>query len=93
MIIDGKEYGYTGKLSNSSNKIKNELIDLNIFGKKSYEKFIPKEYKLASITDRIELLRGLLDTDGTIKKNGEITYTTTSETLADDIIYLVRFKF
>jgi len=89
LTVDNLKFGYTGKFSESSNPFKEMLIDLNLLGKKSYEKFIPIEYKQSSVENRIELLRGLLDTDGTIKKNGEITYTTTSEQLADDVRELV----
>jgi phosphate starvation-inducible protein PhoH len=89
-IIDGYQYGYTGVKSSGNNPIKNNLIELGVFGKKSYEKFIPEHFKFAKINDRVELLRGLLDTDGTIKPNGEITFITTSERLADDIMFLVR---
>lgn len=89
LTVDNLKFGYTGKLSESSNPFKEMLIGLNLLGKKSYEKFIPIEYKQSSVENRIELLRGLLDTDGTIKKNGEITYITTSEQLADDIRELV----
>ena len=89
LTVDNLKFGYTGKISESSNPFKEMLIGLNLLGKKSYEKFIPIEYKQSSVDNRIELLRGLLDTDGTIKKNGEITYITTSEQLADDVRELV----
>lgn len=39
----------------------------------------------------MDLLRGLLDTDGTISKDRyQVSYTTTSPTLKDDIVELVR---
>lgn len=89
LIKNNYKYEYSGNILRSNNLIKNELIDLKLMGKKSYEKFIPNKYKYLSIDNKFELLRGLLDTDGTIKKNGEITYTTTSKILADDIKELV----
>lgn len=84
-IVDNYQYEYTGKVLGSFNKVKNYLIEYDLFGKCSYDKFIPNVYKTASIEDRFELVRGLLDTDGTIKKNGEITFTTTSIRLANDL--------
>jgi len=49
-------------------------------------KFIPNEYKYTSISDRVELLKGLMDTDGTVSKCGkDITYTSISERLAGDV--------
>lgn len=56
---------------------------------KSGKKFIPEIYKWGSIRQRWELLRGLMDTDGSCIKNRTI-YHTTSNRLADDIVYLVR---
>ena len=88
-VIDDHKYSFTGKILGSGNIYKNELDKLNLLGLRSYEKFIPEQYKYNSIENRIELLRGLLDTDGTIKKNGEITYVTTSKILAEDIKELV----
>ncbi len=56
----------------------------------SYERYIPAEYKYNSIDLRWELLRGLLDTDGECDKGNHVIYNTTSERLADDVIWLVR---
>ena len=52
----------------------------------SYEKFIPEIYKFGSIEQRIELIRGLFDTDGTVDKNrARVSFSTTSKQLVDDI--------
>lgn len=52
-------------------------------------KFIPKEYLFSSIEDRKEILRGLMDTDGSC--NGcRLRYCTTSARLSDDVAHLVR---
>jgi replicative DNA helicase len=51
----------------------------------SNSKHIPDIYKYSSSTDRIELLQGLLDTDGYASKSGRIQYATTSKQLADDV--------
>ena len=73
-----------------NNLIKENLCKLNLLNTKSNTKFIPDIYKYSSIDQRIEILRGLLDTDGTIKNNGDIGFTTTSEILANDVIEIVR---
>lgn len=61
-----------------------ELCDL-----KSHEKFIPDKYKYGSVEQRWELIRGLFDTDGSIGLcDGDrynVSYSTTSKRLADDI--------
>lgn len=89
--IDGYHLTYTDVVNVGNNSIKNDLVKLNLLGSNCYNKFIPKEYLYTSINNRIELLRGLLDTDGTIKENtGEIVFTSVSEQLIDDITELVR---
>lgn len=57
---------------------------------RSWEKFIPEPYLRSSLADRMELLRGLMDTDGTVDDRGRCYYTTTSERLRDDVLELVR---
>lgn len=51
------------------------------------DKYIPQEYLFDSIENRWELLRGLMDTDGTITKEpwrNPLTFNTTSKKLAYD---------
>lgn len=57
-----------------------------LWDKKSKDKYIPDEYLCGSINQRMELLRGLLDTDGTIrKKNGSILFTNISEKMIKQV--------
>lgn len=52
----------------------------------SHTKFIPQEYKASSVNDRLKVLAGIIDTDGTLCKNkSTFTITTASEKLAEDI--------
>ncbi len=51
----------------------------------SEEKFIPLAYLNASADQRLDLLRGLLDTDGTVDKLGVVSFTTSSPRLAADV--------
>jgi replicative DNA helicase len=53
-------------------------------------KFIPSEYKTASIEQRMELVRGLLDTDGWCGKDGHIEFSNLSERLIDDLMDVLR---
>lgn len=67
----------------------NRIIErLGLRGKRSYEKFVPPQYLYASPADRLELLRGLADSDGTAGSAPDIV--TTSSQLADDIEFLVQ---
>ena len=56
---------------------------------KSETKFIPREYLEGSIEQRLDLLNGLLDIDGSIdEEKGRISYYTTSPQLRDNVIEL-----
>ena len=67
------------------------IRDLNLYGKSSVDKFIPLDYKTSSREDRLDLLAGLMDTDGSLDGlKTSFDYTTKSKQLADDIAYIVR---
>lgn len=67
------------------------LKHLGLHGLRSWEKFIPEIYKRASIDDRMALLRGLCDTDGSVVKDGgAVEYSTSSFQLAEDFVELAR---
>lgn len=53
-------------------------------------KFIPDEYKQGSVEQRLDLLRGLMDSDGSIRPGTKMRYDTISERLADDFCELVN---
>jgi replicative DNA helicase len=63
--------------------------DLNLYGTNSSTKFIPHQYLINSVKNRVLLLQGLIDTDGTLNKNGTIIYTTISKQLSVDVRELV----
>jgi len=91
----GDNYDYYITTKTRSNKANNLLLfevrDLGLMGQKSHEKIIPDKYLYSSVEDRVELLRGLMDTDGHIPKNGSsIEYYTTSQILASQVMELIR---
>ena len=47
---------------NSSHPFLSKLIDLELSGKRAWEKFIPNQYLYSSVEDRVALLQGLMDT-------------------------------
>ena len=57
---------------------------------KSNSKFIPDAFKQGSLNQRLDLLSGLIDTDGHVGKNGDVSYTTVSKTMADDVCEMIR---
>lgn len=53
-------------------------------------KHIPEDFLYNSYENRLELLKGLMDTDGTCYKTGTIEFTNTNEQLIKDFEFLVR---
>lgn len=73
-----------------NNLIKEELYKLGITNTNASNKFIPDIYKYSSIQNRLDLIRGLMDTKGTVKVNGEASFCTCSKQLALDIIEITK---
>lgn len=68
-----------------------ELRALRLMGHRAESKYIPDMYFEGSIEQRWELLRGLMDTDGTVNKDGgQPSYCSTSIDLAKGVQKLVR---
>ena len=82
-------YGITRTDSSSTNAFTSELKRLGIFGNKSITKFIPNEYLIDSLENRISLLQGLNDTDG-CADGTHFEYSTSSEELSNNYAELVR---
>ena len=81
--------------------IKKKLDKLGLMGKKSTEKFIPEEYIYNSLENRLKLIQGLMDTDGSCmarrkKHVGKTTcgcsyeFSTSSKKLAEQFAFLLR---
>ena len=67
------------------------ISDFGLIGKYSHEKFIPDIYKFSSIEDRIAIIQGLMDSDGTVRKTqGGASFTSTSERLVDDLTEIIN---
>jgi len=73
------------------NIIKNEIKRIKLDTLYSYEKFIPDEYLVDSIKNRISILRGLMDSDGTVNKDGTyVSFSSTSIQLTNGIRFLIE---
>ena len=58
---------------------------------KSEDKYIPNEYLKGSVSQRFDLLNGLLDSDGSVdKEKGRVSYYTISSKLKDNVVELAR---
>lgn len=70
------------------NPVIESLRELGLWGLGSKEKFIPDAYLGGSASDRLLLLRGLMDADGTPQRAGGTEYSTSSPRLARDVAQL-----
>lgn len=77
-------------IEEKTNVMKENLKSVDLMGLRSWEKFVPTDYLNGSYRQRLELLQGLLDTDGHAGTGGNIEYCTTSPKLAKDFVYLAR---
>lgn len=74
------------------NAVQGSLVDLNLARSLSHTKFIPAMYLHASRSQRLALLQGLMDTDGTVNTiatGGAVSYSTVSPSLAKNVQYLI----
>jgi superfamily II DNA or RNA helicase len=83
----------TGKTGGShkahDNLLLHEIKKLKLRATNSSTKFIPHIYKISTIENRLQILAGLLDTDGSLSRNN-YDYISKSPTLAHDLTYIAR---
>jgi len=73
----------------NKNRLIEELKLLGLWGTGAGTKFIPKGYKLASVAVRLEILAGLMDTDGSVHLTS-FDYVSKSKRLAEDVAFISR---
>ena len=66
------------------------LKEYGLYWKKSEDKFIPDEYKYNSREVRLNLLKGLMDSDGTLNKSDRYVISLSSKKLIEDIAFICR---
>lgn len=84
MLGDGCDYNINDLALNQN------LKKLGLTDKHSNDKFVPKQYKYASMASRKQFLQGLINSDGTVVKKGCIAFYSVSLTLAKDVQWIVR---
>lgn len=91
-IIDKERFLHKDEFKNGQygvNRLHRWLEDLNLCVGCEY-KYIPDQYKFGSVEQRIELVKGLMDTDGYISKDGSMMFANTSKQLIDDFVEVIR---
>ena len=71
----------TAKYLHGITGLKVQLRALGVLG----DKHVPATYLTGSIDQRIALLQGLMDTDGTVDRHGRCEFSVTNEQLTDDV--------
>ncbi|WTL36377.1 PhoH family protein [Nocardia sp. NBC_01503] len=83
-----------GEVITIENPVTAVARQLGLAGTRSHSKFIPADYLFNTADVRLGLLQGLLDSDGgPVSQQGRtcrIQYTTVSQKLRDDVIFLVQ---
>lgn len=90
-ISSKRVHKITGVISTDFVGLRKDLQSIGMcFSRYRTEKHIPQEYLIANVNQRLDLLAGLLDTDGTlIKDEKKYQYSTTAKELKDNIVTLV----
>jgi len=78
--------GGNKKENRTKNVLHTALKELDYYN----NKHIPKNYLYNSFENRLALLQGIFDTDGTITKSGNMSITSSNPILTKDIEFLVR---
>ncbi|HEX3464138.1 MAG TPA: SNF2-related protein [Candidatus Elarobacter sp.] len=96
-IIKHAQYGYRVRMrSNADPTVRNRnvvraaLDEWGLSGRTSSTKFVPAEYLLGDVAQRLALLQGLMDTDGYVDARGHVEFYSASQDLADAVTFIVR---
>ena len=92
-ILESKGYTVNSMRKTSSNGAKiytSKSYFKKYYGMVSQSKQVPELYKLGSIEQRLGILRGLMDGDGSISSNGSSKFHSVNKQLALDVCDLVR---
>lgn len=76
-ISKAKAFGFTGLVT--------ELRKLKVFN----NKHVPEDYLWSSKDQRLALLQGLMDSDGTVSKSGNCIFTNTNKKIVDAFNHLI----
>jgi hypothetical protein len=90
---DALEYKQTSARRVAVRNCRDTLRHLGLYGMLSAGKFVPENYMRSSVTQRIALLQGLMDADGSVRCEGgrsQALFHTTSAQLANNVLEIVE---
>ena len=89
-ITYSSNYDYYLVGNGYENKINTALKELKLSGCTSDKKFIPEIYKYSSLHNKLQILQGLFDADGSAEKDAaSFEFSTTSKQLMDDVCEMI----
>lgn len=68
----------------------NQFVSAHGLSTHGDDKSIPEDYLFGSIEQRLALLQGLMDTDGTCTADGKASFSSNSKLLVEGVMWLVR---
>lgn len=85
------KHGYTWifRTISTDRKYKNYLVEKNL-NCRSENKYIPEEYLHVSVIQRRDLLKGLMDTDGSVGDKNRFSFSTVSRKLMEGFVELCQ---
>lgn len=83
-------YFQSGRLGCKGGELHNELKKWGLLDKTAGEKAVPFYYKTLPYRQRIEVLAGLLDSDGSLSSNSSYDFISKSKQLSEDVAFLAR---
>lgn len=89
-LVSGKKGCKAKTFFYKDDNLRQDLSGLKLYGCDSLSKFIPSYYKHGTVDERFDLIQGMMDTDGTVGKNGHCSYSTSSKRLAEDMAFVLR---
>lgn len=101
-----KEYGYTirrepsgkaetlflrsGEKGCKGAKLTRQLKSLGLFGCNASKKHVPIRYKTAPLKQRLEVIAGLIDTDGSLHSCSGYDFISKSKALSEDLAFMCK---
>lgn len=82
---------FRGEGAPRPNPLTEAIKTLGLWDHPGADKFVPERYLLGSVSDRVAVLQGLVDSDGSVDRRQPnlVRVTTTSRRLADDLAFLI----
>lgn len=87
---DGRQWTLGHGKGNFDHSIRDGLTQYGLSGLNSHQKFIPEDYMRGSVETRLEILRGLMDSDGGALGTNKLRFSNRNEALCDQVTELVQ---